>query len=374
MTQPEALSRLKSLIYKQEAVKAVAAFMTARVEMDVYPVFSEVVQVVAQALDAPMVCLHLVDEDNGRLNLLEQQGLDPVRQGAWRQLHLRGSAPPSRAFSQDSPLDLTGADAGHGLSRVVCTPVRGAEIPVGTLSALWPTKADSPPDDDRITFLETMGYFLGLAIEHAGLVSELVDNLNQVMQLKAEAETKSKELASVNQALQTANLRLEELSVTDGLTGVFNHRKLHESLAEEISLARRLGHPLSLAMADLDHFKRLNDSLGHQAGDEALRMFAEWLQESVREVDVVGRYGGEEFLILLVNCNLADGLAVAEKLRDRVETNSKLGLFQDLGGFTVSMGVAQLGEDMDADALVAAADSALYRAKENGRNRIEAAA
>ena len=105
MTQPDSLSRLKSLIYKQEAVKAVAAFMTARVEMDVYPVFSEVVQVVSDALDAPTVCLHLVDEENGRLNLIEDFGLDPVRAGAWRQLHLRGSAPPSLAFSQDAPLD-----------------------------------------------------------------------------------------------------------------------------------------------------------------------------------------------------------------------------------------------------------------------------
>ena len=373
MTHPDALSRLKGLIYKQEAVKAVAAFMTARVEMDVYPVFSEVVQVVAEALKAPMVCLHLVDEDNGRLNLLEQLGLDPVRAGAWRQLHLRGSAPPSLAFSRDIPLDLTGEDAGHGLSRVISAPVRGAEIPVGTLSALWPAKSEPEPDEDRITFLETMGYFLGLAIEHAGLVSELVDNLNQVMQLKSEAETKSRELAELNSALKSANLRLEELSVTDGLTGVFNHRKLQESVAEEISRARRLGHPLCLAMADLDHFKRLNDSLGHQAGDEALRLFAEWLRQSVREVDVVGRYGGEEFLIVLVNCDLNDGLAVAEKLRKRVETKSRQGLFEELGGFTVSMGVARLTDGMESDDLVKAADNALYRAKENGRNRIVAA-
>ena len=126
-------------------------------------------------------------------------------------------------------------------------------------------------------------------------------------------------------------------------------------------------------MADIDHFKRLNDMLGHQAGDEALRRFARWLREGVRRVDVVGRYGGEEFLAALVDCALDDAIKVAEKIRARVERESRSGPFEEIGGFTVSMGVAELAPGQEAKDLVAAADRALYQAKAQGRNRVVAA-
>jgi diguanylate cyclase (GGDEF)-like protein len=242
---------------------------------------------------------------------------------------------------------------------------------VGSLCLLWRTPPE--PDPDRTLFLESLAHLLGLAIEHAGLVSEMVDSLEQVLQLKDKVDRRNQELNEVNAKLSEANQRLEMLSVTDGLTGLFNHRHLHDLLSQEIMRARRAGYPISLIMADLDHFKRINDQLGHQVGDEALRLVSSWLSHGVREVDVVGRYGGEEFVVILTNCALADGVRVAEKLRAMVLEKALRPPFDAVGGITLSLGVAQLEPGMNGDQLVNAADQALYRAKQQGRNRVVSA-
>ena len=254
---------------------------------------------------------------------------------------------------------------------MLCAPVLGAELCVGALSLMW--LRQPRPQADRSLFLTTVGHLVGLAIEHAGLVSEMVDNLDQVLQLKDKVERRNAELDELNGKLSQANQRLEQLSVTDGLTGLFNHRHLHERLDREVRRSRRQGKPVSLLMADLDHFKRVNDQLGHPAGDEALRLVASWLMHSVREVDIVGRYGGEEFAVVLSDCDLDNALRVAEKLRALVEANSRRPPFDALGGLTISLGAAQLQPGMTPEELVSAADLALYRAKHDGRNQVAAA-
>jgi diguanylate cyclase (GGDEF)-like protein len=228
------------------------------------------------------------------------------------------------------------------------------------------------PDEERLPFLETVGHLLGLAIEHAGLVSELVDRVNELRQLKEQEEHRSQELAELNQRLQQANVKLEELSITDELTGLFNRRHFIQRLDEEINRSRRQKHPISLIMADLDHFKRVNDTLGHQVGDEALKNFAAWVKGGVRRMDLVGRYGGEEFVVLLVDCGPKRAVKVADKLRREVAGRSQIAPFDQLGGFTVSMGVSTLTGDDSAQELIHRADQALYTAKENGRNQVVA--
>jgi diguanylate cyclase (GGDEF)-like protein len=220
-----------------------------------------------------------------------------------------------------------------------------------------------PADADLGPFLETTGNLLGIAIEHAGMVSHMVDRYNEVLDLKHHLEERNKELADLN-------YRLSELSVTDSLTGLYNRRYLQERLSQEVDRSVRLGQPLTIIMADLDHFKRINDELGHQQGDEALVRFAGWFRAGVRRVDTVGRYGGEEFLALLVNCNGEDGKRVANKIRINTWKLSAAHPFDVMGGFTVSMGVAQLGPGQDPVTLVARADRALYQAKQEGRNRV----
>lgn len=173
--------------------------------------------------------------------------------------------------------------------------------------------------------------------------------------------------------LEQLNRSLESLATTDGLTGLCNHRNFYLKLSEEIARCRRYGHPLTMIMADLDHFKIYNDCHGHLSGDDLLRKLALILLECSRDIDVVARYGGEEFAIILPETTMDDALSCAERIRARVEaTPFPHGASQPNGRITVSLGVAQLEADMkDCTEFVEKADQALYRAKERGRNRVE---
>ena len=365
--------RLLSLIAKQKAFENIASLMSRRVQIDVHSILKEVLVETVRAQDAPMGCIHLADEDAGVLTLVEEYRLDPVWARAWSRLSLKGSTPLAKAYAGHATVEVKGEDTPGNLGGVVTAPIMGAEIFLGTISLMWPRPARPPADPDRAEFLETVGCLLGLAIEHAGLVSELLDNLGTLVQLKKQEEERSKELSQLNDQLRNANRSLEELSVTDELTGLFNRRYIQERLREEIVRSRRHRYPICLVMADLDHFKRVNDRLGHLVGDEALKLFADCLRGGVREVDLVSRYGGEEFILVLFDCALDAGVKVANKLRLEVQKSCMREPFKAIGGFTVSMGVAQLKSGMAADDLIAAADEAMYRAKAKGRNRVEAA-
>ncbi len=163
---------------------------------------------------------------------------------------------------------------------------------------------------------------------------------------------------------------LRRLATTDGLTGVCNRRRYMELLTEEVERAVRYGHSLSVVMLDIDHFKRLNDTYGHAAGDAALKVFATRIGERLRRLDTVGRLGGEEFALILPDTTLADAVTLVEALRANQEAAE-----QDFEGevlrFTMSVGVSSLTADCaTADHLLAAADKALYQAKNGGRNRV----
>ena len=166
---------------------------------------------------------------------------------------------------------------------------------------------------------------------------------------------------------------LREQARHDPLTGVFNRMAMEEIAAREISRARRHKTALSVVMTDLDHFKRLNDSEGHQAGDLTLTATAKLMKANLRAQDALARYGGEEFLIILPDTNLESAVKAANKLKSMIETNSiKIG--PKTLSITASFGVAVLngqgGESAWKD-LVSRADLAMYRAKQKGRNRVE---
>jgi diguanylate cyclase (GGDEF)-like protein len=166
------------------------------------------------------------------------------------------------------------------------------------------------------------------------------------------------------------NLAIAEIrAATDALTGLPNNRAVQDTLRRMVAQASRSVAPLSAALLDLDHFKRINDAHGHSRGDEALAAVAATLRSALRESDFVGRYGGEEFLILLPETGKQQARVVAEKVRAGVETIALSNLELRV---TASLGVATLPDDCgDADALVRAADRALYAAKSGGRNRVE---
>ena len=161
--------------------------------------------------------------------------------------------------------------------------------------------------------------------------------------------------------------RLHHLAVTDWLTDLHNHSYSRHILADVLQQSKRKGWPMSVIMADLDHFKRINDSYGHLVGDEVLRIAAARMVSAARSNDEIGRYGGEEFLFILTNTDISEGKEVAERVRARVSSDAISARHAELQ-LTVSLGIAQAHDDDDVDSLIDRADAALYSAKLAGRN------
>src|SRR5216117_840169 len=197
--------------------------------------------------------------------------------------------------------------------------------------------------------------------------AELEARVNSLLRIKA----LQSDLAAREKELSELNDKLRQISLTDGLTQVENRRSLEERLNEMWQHSVRLHEPIALVMCDIDWFKSVNDNHGHQAGDSVLKEFAQLLKAEAREIDRVGRYGGEEFLLILPGTVLDAAVTFAERLREKVEHHT----FTYTGGTlcrTMSCGVAASPHPRvkDQEALLKASDDALYVAKETGRNRV----
>lgn len=216
-------------------------------------------------------------------------------------------------------LQLTKAES------IFYVPVQGAEVTLGVLLVAWRERIGL--DDQRARAVTLLADQAGVALRQAALVAEL-----------------------------------ERLALTDPLTGLPNRRSWDQLLTLQLSLARRSDAPLTIALADLDHFKRFNDTLGHPAGDALLRAFADAARDAVRSEDLVARWGGEEFAFALPNCPPGEAYRVLERVRSAVP------LLQ-----TCSIGYAVWDGQESAEQLLRRADLALYEVKQSGRNRVAAA-
>jgi len=185
--------------------------------------------------------------------------------------------------------------------------------------------------------------------------------------LERRVDERTRKLKEQNEALRRARERIEELSHRDPLTGLTNRRWLDEVLRLEVERARRYEAPLSMVMADLDHFKAENDSYGHTVGDQVLKSVADALLAAARMTDVVGRYGGEEFLVLSPNTGLEQALVLAERLREALRP-MPVGFRAE--PVTGSFGVAEWQRGDSVTSLVERADDALYEAKHADRDRV----
>lgn len=169
-----------------------------------------------------------------------------------------------------------------------------------------------------------------------------------------------------NQALRAANVELERLATTDTLTGVWNRRHFEQAVAAEIQRVGRYDEPLSLILFDIDHFKAINDTHGHLVGDQVLIALSHRVRDHLRGVDLLARWGGEEFVVMLPHCDGAQAQRLAEKLRVLIAAQP----FPMAGRVTSSFGVVEFRPPESADAWLNRADDALYQAKGAGRNRV----
>ena len=203
-----------------------------------------------------------------------------------------------------------------------------------------------------------------LALAHAGLLALVVAPITYF----AFVRPRDRQIQSVMATLEEAKLDAEELARFDSLTDVLRRRTLLEVFDIEVARAKRYGSALSCLMLDLDHFRKFNDAYGHQSGDRVLRLIARVISGQCRTSDHLGRYGGEEFLVILPETRIEDATTFAERVRSAVAETS---LEQDEERITVSIGVAQWDNaDDSASGLISQMDQALLQAKAAGRNRI----
>jgi polar amino acid transport system substrate-binding protein len=205
---------------------------------------------------------------------------------------------------------------------------------------------------DRSLLFKVIGFALFAVILFFLWNRKLVHLNRRISQAHAEVEAKS--------------LQLERISITDTLTGLFNRRHLEETFAVEVKRSRRYRRPLSVIIIDIDHFKSVNDTHGHQAGDTVLHQIAKVLDGNSRSCDILGRWGGEEFMLICPETSLSGTAAVAENLRLKIREI----FFQTVGTQTASFGLATLKDEETGESLIHRADAALYHAKKNGRDRV----
>jgi diguanylate cyclase (GGDEF)-like protein len=234
-----------------------------------------------------------------------------------------------------------------GLALARTAPGRG----VLEAAAAPPPAAESPETPE-------VGAMMGAFSRIIGKIEEQGNEINEL----------GKRLENAYKELESSNARLKEFSFKDEVTGLYNRRFFSIRLEEEVSRYRRFNHPVSVMLIDLDAFKNINDELGHGAGDDTLRDMADILLKYSRGINVICRYGGDEFAVLLVETSKAGARLYADRIRQVLATYP----FANGRRVTASFGIAALPEDVEpaADDLIRAADEALYAAKRAGKNRV----
>ena len=233
------------------------------------------------------------------------------------------------------------------------------------------------------TKVKEAGTYFNLKIKTTKSVQEILQEANirlSLINLDYDQMNKQLILAKIHlenltKELEEKNKTLDNLANIDGLTGLYNHRYFQNILDQEINRAVRHSFSISILMIDIDHFKRINDTYGHQVGDFVLSEFSKIIQANIRQYDILARYGGEEFVVLLPETSAEDAQIVAEKLRSIIEQTT----FQDhrekyqiTASFGQSSSIPAVEDTFSKDILINQADQALYEAKEKGRNRVVA--
>ena len=287
-------------------------------------------------------------------------------------------APPRfRGFALRVGLVLLGATLASSVTIAVVTRQLLRPLPVAPFGAAW-LGPDLTIDIVAAALAATGSLALGLWLLRptARAFDDLSDRLDEsrreLEDQQREIEDANRRLRAQNDALRRANEVLAQLSLTDGLTRLHNHRHFQDQFAREAKRADRTGQPLALALVDIDDFKRLNDELGHAAGDAVLQGVARLMADELRETDFLSRYGGEEFALLATQTDLAGATALAEKLRTKI-ANADLPVVGPRGRVSVTVSVGVALYDGATTSTFDSADRALYEAKGAGKDCVIAA-
>jgi two-component system, cell cycle response regulator len=301
--------------------------------------------------------LLIVEDERTQCLLLERQ-----LQGAGYRVETAqdGNEALARVLGESFQILITDWDMPGIDGATLCRRIREAHLP-GYLYILLLTGHDSPSD-----------VVAGL---QAG-ADDYVKKPARAPELLARLKTGSR-IVQLERSLRASNEQVRLLSITDALAGTYNRRYLNDQLVREIERSRRYSRPLSVVMADIDHFKRIKDEYGHPAGDEVLRGFADLLRASIRQSDWIARYGGEEFIVVVPDTDLMGAMATAEKIR-LLCVSAPMPTARGRLRVTASFGVAVMDPKADTmtdtAALLGRADAALYRSKNAGRNCVTCAA
>ncbi|PHR58043.1 MAG: GGDEF domain-containing protein [Robiginitomaculum sp.] len=234
--------------------------------------------------------------------------------------------------------------------------------------------------EDAATYEKTL-VGVGGSLQQASDSRSVRDIVEHLVKATATMQDRShnleKKLAETNQQVEMLQTNLERVKIeanTDALTGLCNRKRLDDVLIQETELAREDGTTLAFVLCDIDHFKRFNDTWGHQTGDQIIRFVSSTLRTKVSERHTSARYGGEEFAIIMPATNMTSATEVAEKIRNTIERKKlvRKSTGEDLGRVTISLGVSIFRETDQIEDLIERADKALYQSKQNGRNRVTA--
>ncbi|MFH1777422.1 MAG: diguanylate cyclase [Candidatus Omnitrophota bacterium] len=339
------LENLQDEKHKLEIVLQLGQRMSAILRLDELVDF--IVGNVSEILQANICSLMLFNKKTGKLYITGAKGLN---QQVIKSTHVAvGEGICGWVFNVGMPLLVTDIELDNrehikqqNLQRYhsksfLSVPIKIKNKPIGVIN-LADKINQSAFSEDALKFLIIIAHYAAVAIENAKLYE-----------------------------------RIESLAVTDALTGLYNHRYFQEHLGDEMARFKRYNRPLSLIMWDIDYFKRINDGYGHLIGDSVLRNISRIILENVRKVDIVSRYGGEEFAVILPETVIDKAKVVAEKIREAVENRVFVNpqteaAIKDV--VTISGGIAECIKHIDKEEFIKRADSALYLAKSEGRNKV----
>jgi len=369
----EKTSAFEIQLRRMERIQAINNELITNRSLD--EILHQIVHITAELLDCELVSLLLLDETSNTLRFVattvNQERLFNIpvpMESIVGSSFTSGEAIIVDDVQSDSRYYSDLDKSMNQVSRtILVVPLKFRDHKIGGLEAIN-KRGDQYFDESDAQLLTTLAAQATLAIENARLYQEAQDEIAERIKVEEELLLHRDHLEEL---VKERTAEVHQLAITDALTDIFNRRYLIELGKRALLQALRYHQPLAAMMVDFDHFKMINDNYGHAVGDEALRKLADQMRRDLRSIDILGRYGGDEFVVLMPETNLQMAYQSARRLLATIRT-LVVSTPQNQISFTASIGVAELdhAHQRTIDALIARADDAAYAAKQTGRNKV----